>query len=136
MLAKPFTKEGMWKSVKVHASHLLKNPPQPENHGYFLGGGAYLNTQGIGGGGNSIKFDTPTPPSGTGGSTWSPAGLQQPSPIINTVDQGFGMMNGGAQYGIAGNRYSGIQGGDSSRISDHDSPPEKRQRLNAGQGNY
>lgn len=141
MLAKPFTKEGMWKSVKTHASHLLKNPPQPENHSWNLGGGAYLNTQGLGPGGNAIKFDTPTPPSGTAGSTWSPAGMQQPSPINNGVESGFGMMNGGQQqqqpqqqYAMAGNRYTSLQAGDSSRASDHDSPPEKRQRLNAAGG--
>ena len=126
VLAKPFTKEGMWKSVKTHASHLLKNPPQNDSHSYILGGGAYLNTQ-MAAGNTSIKFDTPTPPSGTGASTWSPAGLQQPSPI-NGVDQSFsGMMNNANQYAMGGNRYT---------TSDHDSPPEKRQRLSANPGNY
>jgi len=130
VLAKPFTKEGMWKSVRSHLGHLMKNPPaqDPSGSGYMLSGAPYLGTP-------TLKFDTPTPPSGTAASTWSPAQMHQTSP----VDQGYGMMNGSNQYNIAsGSRYSAMQSGDatSSRLSDHDSPPEKRQRMNAAQANY
>lgn len=144
VLAKPFTREGMEKSVRAHASHLLKNPPQNENHGWNLGGGAYLNTQGLNTGNNSLKFETPTPPSGTGaGSTWSPAGMQQPSPIGSGVDSGFGAMAGGQQqqqqppppqqFSMAGNRYTSIHT-DGVRSNDFEDPPEKRQRLSGPTG--
>lgn len=132
VLAKPFTKEGMYKSVRSHLSHLMKNPPTDTDlsgAGFYMGG-AYLNTS------TALKFDTPTPPSGTAGSGWSPAQLPQASPLSASLDQGYGMLNGGNQFGMAtGHRptYSGtMQSGDSSsgRLSDIDSPPEKRQRLN------
>lgn len=137
VLAKPFTKEGMWKSVRTHLSHLMKNPPADADvsgAGYYMGG-AYLNTSA-----GALKFDTPTPPSGNNGSGWSPAPLPQASPLSATLDQGYGLLNGNNQYGIAtGHRptYSGtMQSADSSsgRLSDIDSPPEKRQRLNPSGG--
>lgn len=133
VLAKPFTKEGMSKSVRSHLSHLMKSPPAETDlgTGFYMGGG-YLNSA------TALKFDTPTPPSGNAGSGWSPAPLPQASPLSATLDQGYGMINGGTQFGMTtGHRptYSAtMQSGDSSsgRLSDVDSPPEKRQRLNPG----
>ncbi|KAK5995727.1 Transcription factor SKN7 [Cladobotryum mycophilum] len=125
VLAKPFTKEGMLKSVKTHLQHLLKTPPQADSGhgstGFMIGNVPYLNPTG-----NPIKFESPTPPSGAGGSGWSSNHIAQ-----NGVDQGFSLMNGSNQYTMAQgpnrNTYS---------TSDHDSPPEKRQRLNTSQHTY
>lgn len=127
VLAKPFTKEGMSKCIRTQLAHLLKNPPANDQgtntSGYF----PYLNTSGnLATATTPIKFDTPTPPSGIQGATWSPAQMPQPSPI----EQSYNMMNGATQFGLStGNRY--MASGDSGRVSDLDSPPEKRQRLNA-----
>ncbi|GJN82579.1 kinase-regulated stress-responsive transcription factor skn7 [Purpureocillium lilacinum] len=125
VLAKPFTKEGMLKSIKTHMAHLLKNPP-PQNEGdgsgYMMGGVPFM--------GNSMKFETSTPPPpGASGSGWSPGHMAQGS-----TDQWGGFMNGGNQYGMGRHGYGTAMESTSGRISDHDSPPEKRQRLN--QGNY
>jgi osomolarity two-component system response regulator SKN7 len=136
VLAKPFTKEGMSKCVRNHLSHLMKAPPADTDlsgAGYYMGG-AYLNTS------TSLKFETPTPPPpGTTGSGWSPAQLPQSSTLGASLDSGFGFSNGGNQYAMATGRtnYSGtMQSADSSsgRLSDIDSPPEKRQRLNPSGG--
>lgn len=43
-------------------------------------------------------------------------------------------MNEGNQYSIASHGYGTAMDSTSERMSDHDSLPEKRQRLN--QGNY
>lgn len=121
VLAKPFTKEGMLKSVKTHMSHLLKNPPPPDpssSAGYFMGAGSYMSTSGMGSG--NLKFENATPPAGT---TWSP-GLPQGSPMHNGVDQSY-MMNNGNQFNLP----PGVPRGNYAK-SDHDSPPGKRQRLN------
>ncbi|EHK23304.1 Two-component response regulator receiver [Trichoderma virens Gv29-8] len=130
VLAKPFTKEGMLKSVKTNMQHLLKNPPSQSDNGHgpgFLMNVPYLSTTG-----NSIKFESPTPPAGASGSNWSSGHMSQ-----NGVDQSFGLMDGSNQYNISQNRggYSTMDAS-SGRISDHDSPPEKRQRLNNSQRNY
>ncbi|KAM0474552.1 hypothetical protein ACHAPX_007496 [Trichoderma viride] len=130
VLAKPFTKEGMLKSVKTHLQHLLKNPPSQSDNGHgpaFMMNVPYLNTSG-----NPIKFESPTPPAGAGGSNWSSGHLSQ-----NGVESGFGMMDGSSQYNMAQGRnaYSTMDAS-SGRLSDHDSPPEKRQRLNNSQRTY
>lgn len=123
VLAKPFTKEGMLKSVKTHMSYLLKTPPaqhEGENQGYMMGNVPFMNN-------NTIKFETSTPPPGVSGPGWSPGHVGQ-----NSVDQCYGLMNGSSQYGMGREPY----GATMDRVSDHDSPPEKRQRLSAPQGNY
>lgn len=124
VLAKPFTKEGMLKSVKTHMSHLLKNPPtqqESESGGYVIGNVPFMN--------NTIKFETSTPPPGVSATSWSPGHMGQGS-----VDHCYGIMNGGAtQYAIGRPHYGPTM---DSRMSDHDSPPEKRQRISAPQGNY
>ncbi|KAL6815975.1 Two-component response regulator receiver [Trichoderma sp. SZMC 28013] len=130
VLAKPFTKEGMLKSVKQNLQHLLKNPPAQSDNGHgsaFIMNVPYLNTTG-----NPIKFESPTPPAGASGSNWSSGHMSQ-----NGVDQGFGLMDGSSQYNMSQSRgaYSTMDAS-SGRISDHDSPPEKRQRLNNSQRNY
>ncbi|KAM0456838.1 hypothetical protein ACHAPV_007129 [Trichoderma viride] len=130
VLAKPFTKEGMLKSVKTHLQHLLKNPPSQSDNGHgsaFMMNVPYLNTSG-----NPIKFESPTPPAGAGGSNWSSGHMSQ-----NGVDSGFGMMDGSNQYNMTQGRnaYSTMDAS-SGRLSDHDSPPEKRQRLNNSQRTY
>lgn len=122
VLAKPFTNEGMLKSVKTHMSHLLKPPPaqhEGENQGYMMGNVPFMN--------NTIKFETSTPPPGVSESGWSPGHVGQ-----NSVDQCYGLMNGSNQYGMGRQPY----GATMDRVSDRDSPPEKRQRLSAPQGNY
>lgn len=131
VLAKPFTKEGMLKSVKTHMMHLLKNPPPQTDHtvdnpGFIMGGVPFFN-----GPQASIKFETPTPPPGASGPTWSPGPMAQ-----NGMDQGYGLMNGGNQYGMGRPNYASTMDPNSARISDNDSPPEKRQRLNAHPPNY
>lgn len=132
VLAKPFTKEGMSKSVRSHLSHLMKTPPADNDlsgAGFYMSGG-YLNTSA------ALKFDTPTPPSGNTGAGWSPAQLPQASPLSASLDHGYSLVNGSSQFGMSsGHRptYSAtMQSNDSSsgRLSDIDSPPEKRQRLN------
>ncbi|POR34897.1 Transcription factor SKN7 [Tolypocladium paradoxum] len=126
VLAKPFTKEGMLKSIKTHMSHLLKNPPaqsEGENAGYMMGNVPFMN--------NNIKFETSTPPPGVSGSGWSPGHMAQ-----NSADQCYGFMNGGNQYGMGRPSFGATMESTSGRMSDHESPPEKRQRMNAPQGNY
>ncbi|PHH84486.1 hypothetical protein CDD83_1863 [Cordyceps sp. RAO-2017] len=129
VLAKPFTKEGMLKSVKTHMSHLLKNPPaqtqtEADGSGYMMSNVPFLNN-------NNIKFETSTPPPGPSASTWSPGHMGQ-----NSVDQCYGLMNGGSQYGLGRTHYGAAMEATPGRMSDHDSPPEKRQRLAAPQTNY
>lgn len=120
----------MWKSVRSHLGHLMKNPP-PDSEigsgaGYYMAG-PYLNAS------VSLKFDAQTPP--PGGSTWSPSQMGQ-APMAGSMDQGYGFLNGGNQYSMAtGHRpvyATAMPSADSSsgRVSDVDSPPEKRQRLN------
>ncbi|KHO01045.1 response regulator-like protein [Metarhizium album ARSEF 1941] len=117
VLAKPFTKEGMLKSVRTHLAHLLENPPeQPEAAGFIMGNVPY-----IGAAPPSLKFESSTPPGG-GGSGWSPGQMGQ-----SNVDQWNGIMNGGNQYSIGRSNFP---------TSDHDSPPEKRPRLDIPQANY
>lgn len=130
VLAKPFTKEGMIKSVKTHLQHLLKNPPSQSDNGHgsaFVISVPYLSTPG-----NPIKFESPPPPAGAGGSNWSSGHMPQ-----NGVDSGFGIMDGSNQYNMTQGRnaYSTMDAS-SGRLSDHDSPPEKRQRLNNSQRTY
>lgn len=137
VLAKPFTKEGMWKSVRTNLSHLMKNPPTESEMnsgaGYFVGT-PYLNTS------TSIKFESPTPPSNSAGNTWSPGQLQQPS-LGTGMDQSYGLLNGSGQYSMATAQRqtypTTMHSAESSsgRLSDVESPPEKRQRLNP-QANY
>lgn len=116
VLAKPFTKEGMLKSIKTHLAHLLKDPPETTDaSGFMIGTVPFMNAPG------AIKFETSTPPSGAGNSGWSPQHMGQAG-----VDH-YGMMNNGNQYNMGRSNYG---------PTDHDSPPEKRQRLNAGQANY
>lgn len=124
VLAKPFTRDGLLKSVRAHLGHLMKNPPSEGDMGsgagyYSLGGQQqqqpqsqpqYLAQ-------NSVKYESQTPPAN--GNNWS-------------LEQGY-FMNGG-QYNISSNphsMYSNNLSGDngSGRISDGDSPPEKRQRT-------
>ncbi|PFH62994.1 hypothetical protein XA68_10406 [Ophiocordyceps unilateralis] len=136
VLAKPFTKEGMLKSVKMHMSHLLKNPPAPgsgdgdSSGGYVMSNVPYLNS-------SSIKFETSTPPppqqqQGAPGPNWSPGHMGQ-----NSVDHCYGLMNGGgSQYGMGRSHYAAAIDAAPGGVSDHDSPPEKRQRLSAAQGNF
>ncbi|KAH7325061.1 Two-component response regulator receiver [Stachybotrys elegans] len=136
VLAKPFTREGMLKSVKSNMSHLLKNPPPQSDSGsgFMLGNVPFLQTPG----GHPLKFDTPTPPSAAAISTWSPGNMPQASPI-NSAGDGFGMMNGGGQFSMAPMQrqtYSSTLDA-ASRLSDHDSPPDhKRQRLNPPHGGF
>lgn len=138
VLAKPFTKEGMLKSIKTHLVHLLKNPPpQPEHpgHGYLIGGMPYMGPGGqLNASGTPIKMEGSVTPSGNGGSTWSP------NMRSNDVDGGYGMVNGN-QYGMAqsGGPRQGFPGGidgPGGRVTDTDSPPGKRQRLNPNTGTY
>lgn len=129
VLAKPFTKDGMYKSVRTHLGHLMKNPPAESDltsgGGYFMGS-TYLNPTA------TLKYEAQTPPANS--STWSP-GLGQ-GPMGGGMDQGYGFLNGSNQYTMAtGHRpnYSQtMQSANSSsgHLSDVDSPPEKRQRLN------
>lgn len=126
VLAKPFTKEGMLKSVKTHMSHLLKSPPtQHENEGggYLIPNVPYLN--------NSIKFEASTPPPAASATSWSPGHMVQ-----GGVDHCYGLINGGNQYAIGRPHYGSTMDSTPGRMSDHDSPPEKRQRVNVPQGTY
>lgn len=115
MLAKPFTKEGMLKSVRTNLAHLLKNPPETPETGYMIGTVPYMAAP------SSLKFESNTPPGGAN-SGWSPSHMGQ-----NNVEQWNGMMNGGNQYSMSRSNFP---------TSEHDSPPEKRQRLNASHANY
>ncbi len=116
VLAKPFTKEGMLKSVKTHMAHLLKNPPAPGSPDFILGGIPFLNPGApMAGAPNSIKLEPPGA-SAHGGPAWS-----------NDVDHGFGIVNGGGPYGMAPAGRSAF-----GTPLDNESPPEKRQRLNPG----
>ncbi|KAI9147826.1 signal transduction response regulator, skn7 [Paramyrothecium foliicola] len=133
VLAKPFTREGMLKSVKTHLSHLLKNPPPQNDHGsgFLMGNVPFIHTPGT----HPLKFDSPTPPSGNPGSTWSPGQMPPTSALSNSTESGYGLMNGGAQFNMPQStssraNYSTTIDGTPGRLSDHDSPPEKRQRLN------
>jgi osomolarity two-component system response regulator SKN7 len=125
VLAKPFTREGMLKSVKSHLAHLLRNPPPLDGtSNMMLSGVPYLSAPGHG-----MKFDTPTPPG-----QWSPSNMPQASPVTSGTEQGFGMLNGGGQYNMAPAQrpnYTTTLDSSSGRVSDHESPPDsKRQRLN------
>ncbi|EXV06300.1 response regulator receiver domain protein [Metarhizium robertsii] len=116
VLAKPFTKEGMLKSVRTHLAHLLKDPPEQSEAGFMMSNVSY-----VGAAPPSLKFESSTPPGGNS-SGWSPSHIGP-----SNADQWNGMMNGGNQYSIGRSSFA---------TSDHDSPPEKRQRLNVSQANY
>ena len=127
VLAKPFTKEGMLERVKTGLSHLLKNPLNDadisSNNAYFLPNSGYL-------GSGTMKLESPTPPASTG-NNWGPMG--------SGFDQSYGIMNGNTQYAPVNARQTyttTMQSADSSsgRISDVESPPGKRQRMNPSQG--
>lgn len=127
VLAKPFTKEGMLERLKAGLSHLLKTPTNDgdfsSSNAYFLPSSGYL-------GNNAMKVESPTPPATTS-SSWGQLG--------SGFDQSYGIMNGSNQYVPVTSRptYSTtIQSADSSsgRISDVESPPGKRQRMNPSQG--
>jgi osomolarity two-component system response regulator SKN7 len=132
VLAKPFTRDGMWKSVRSNLGYLMKNPPAEADlssgAGYYMGGGPYLNTP-------ALKFEAQTPP-GNSASTWSPGNMGQSAMGVG-LDSGYGFVNGNNQYSMRPNYTATMQSADSSsgRLSDVDSPPEKRQRLNH-QANY
>ena len=118
VLAKPFTKEGMLKSVKTHMVHLLKNPPEDTDpsaaSAFVMGGMPFLNPGSSLAPGQAIKLEGPGTPS-AGGSTWSP------NTMTHEVDS-YGMVNGGNQYGMGSRpQYA-------SAVGDNDSPPGKRQR--------
>ncbi|RCI11074.1 hypothetical protein L249_7537 [Ophiocordyceps polyrhachis-furcata BCC 54312] len=136
VLAKPFTKEGMLKSVKTHMSHLLKKPPASGSSegdgtgGYVISNVNYLNN-------TSIKFETstpppPPPPQATPGPNWSPGHMGQ-----NSVEHCYGLLNGvSGQYAMGRPHYGTAMEATPGGLSDQDSPPEKRQRLSAIHGNY
>ncbi|KAJ4164187.1 hypothetical protein LMH87_005871 [Akanthomyces muscarius] len=127
VLAKPFTKEGMLKSVKTHLAHLLKNPPPADGAGAFIMPAiAFMD------GATPVKLEPQTAGSA---SNWPPNnGMSQ-----SDVDHGYGMVNGAAGYPMAGGGRQpygpGMDGSSARMAPDHESPPEKRQRLNA-QGNF
>ncbi|EFY89289.1 response regulator-like protein [Metarhizium acridum CQMa 102] len=114
--AKPFTKEGMLKSVRTHLAHLLKDPPEQSEAGFMMSNVSYVAAAPP-----SLKFESSTPPGGNS-SGWSPSHMGP-----SNVDQWNGMINGGNQYSIGRSNFP---------TTDHDSPPEKRQRLNISQANY
>ncbi|KAG5921223.1 hypothetical protein E4U61_007002 [Claviceps capensis] len=115
VLAKPFTKEGMLKSIKTNLAHLLKSPPE---HGgessYVMNHASY-----IGGPAASLKFESTSP--GANNPGWSPGQMGH-----GNVDQCNDMMNGTNQYGMGGPNFT----------SEHETPPDKRQRLMPAQSNY
>ncbi|KFH40922.1 Transcription factor-like protein [Hapsidospora chrysogenum ATCC 11550] len=130
VLAKPFTRDGMWKSVRTHLGPLMKNPP-PEadigsGAGYQMSSGPYLNTAA------SIKLEAASP--NAAGATWSANQMGQNS--MGGMDQGYGFLNGSNPYSMASGHRSvyatAMQTGEPTpgRVSEVDSPPEKRQRLN------
>lgn len=128
----------MQKIVENHLSYLLKNydpsTQQESGSGYVVGGGGFMNPPSNLTTGAQFKFETtPTPPAT--GATWSPGQMPQASPMTTSLDQGYGMVNGGGQYGITptsatrANFTGGIsQSGNQGRM-DGQSPPEKRQRT-------
>lgn len=124
VLAKPFTKEGMLKSVKTHLAHLLKNPPPADGAGAFI-----MPAIGFMDGSTPVKLEEQT---AGAASNWPTNGMSQ--------GDGYGMVNGAAGYPMAGAgrpAYGAAMDGSSARMGpDHESPPEKRQRLNPPQGNY
>ncbi|KAM3530033.1 hypothetical protein MY4038_005117 [Beauveria bassiana] len=126
VLAKPFTKEGMLKSVKTHLAHLLKNPPPADGAGAFI-----MPAMGFMDGATPVKLEPQTAGSGN---NWPPNnGMSQ-----GEVDHGY-MVNGAAGYQMAGGSrqpFSGMDGPSGRMAPDHESPPEKRQRLNNSQGNF
>ncbi|KAJ3479031.1 hypothetical protein NLG97_g8423 [Lecanicillium saksenae] len=126
VLAKPFTKEGMLKSVKTHLAHLLKNPPPADGGGAFI-----MPAIGFMDGANPVKLE----PQAESGNNWSNNGMPQ-----NDVNHGYGMVNGGGGYPMGGGSRppygSGMDNSSARMGPDHESPPEKRQRLNPAQGNY
>lgn len=116
VLAKPFTKEGMLKSLKTHLVHLLKDPPEHDPTGgspFILGNMAFLNPAAMNASGAGIKMEGPGTPT-AGASTWSPSNL------THDVDS-YGMGNGVNQYAMNAARQS-------YGAVDSDSPPGKRQR--------
>ncbi|ODA75998.1 hypothetical protein RJ55_08280 [Drechmeria coniospora] len=129
VLAKPFTKEGMLKAIKTHMAHLLKAQPAAQHDGdgagYMMGSVPFMS-------GNPIKFEASTTPPAASGSAWSPGHLAQ----SGTDQWGGGFMNGTNQYAMGRHGYAAAMDSTSGRLSDNDSPPEKRQRVNAPQGNY
>ncbi|KAG9250576.1 stress response regulator [Emericellopsis atlantica] len=136
VLAKPFTRDGMWKCVRSNLGHLMKNPPLDADigsgGGYYMGT-PFLNTP------TAIKYEAQTPPAHSGPG-WSPGHMGQPS-IGSSLDVGYGFVNGGAPYTMATGQRGPFQqqlhSAESStgRLSDVESPPEKRQRLNHA-GNF
>lgn len=133
VLAKPFARDGLWKSVRSHLGHLMRTPPAENDTGsaagYFPLGMSYVNTSG------AVKFESQTPAAGPGGANWPPGQMGQNS-MGGGLDQGYGFINGSTQYGMGAaprSMYSpNMPSADSSsgRLSDVDSPPEKRQRTN------
>ncbi|TQV98235.1 Signal transduction response regulator, SKN7-like protein [Cordyceps javanica] len=127
VLAKPFTKEGMLKSVKTHLAHLLKNPPPADGAGAFI-----LPAIGFMEGGTAVKLEPQTTSSGN---NWGNNGMSQ-----GDVDHRYGLVNGATGYQMAGTSRSayaaGLDGSTGRMAPDHESPPEKRQRLNNSQGNF
>ncbi len=127
VLAKPFTKEGMLKSVKSNLAHLLKNPPPADGGGAFIMPAITFMD-----GATSVKLE---PQTAGAANNWPNNGMQQ-----SDVDHGYGMVNGAAGYPMAGGSrqpYGAGMDGSSARMGpDHESPPEKRQRLNTSQGNF
>lgn len=127
VLAKPFTKEGMLKSVKTHLAHLLKNPPPADSAGAFI-----MPAMGFMDGTTPVKLEAQTAGSGN---NWATNGMSQ-----GDVDHGYGMVNGGAAYPMAAASrqpyVAGMDGSSGRMAPDHESPPEKRQRLNNSQGNF
>lgn len=125
VLAKPFTKEGMLKSVKTHLSHLLKNPPPQPEQGFMIGNMSFINPT-MSSGGTPIKMEGSTTPSGNG-STWSPGQMAQ-----GDMDGNFAMVNGQQQFGMppGGRQFN------SSGAVQTDSPPGKRQRMNPAGGGF
>ncbi|KEY67955.1 hypothetical protein S7711_02162 [Stachybotrys chartarum IBT 7711] len=131
VLAKPFTKDGMLKSVTSHMAHLLKNPPSQGDgsSNFMMSGMPFLSAPA-----HHIKFETPTPPG-----PWSPGNMPHTSPLNSNADHNFSLLNG--QYSMAPaqrqNYTTTVESSTSGRLSDHDSPPDsKRQRLNASHVNF
>ncbi|KAF4121505.1 osomolarity two-component system, response regulator SKN7 [Geosmithia morbida] len=125
VLAKPFTRDGLSKSIRAHLGHLMKNPPNDgemgSSAGYYPLDGQqqqqFLHQ-------NPAKYEAQTPPANA--QNWSTG-----------LDQGYFGMNGGGQYNNIGSNphsmYStNMSSADTnSRLSDGESPPVKRQRTTA-----
>lgn len=149
VLAKPFTKEGMLKSIKTHLSHLLKNPPPADGSGAFImpaityidgSTPVKLEQQTAGSANNWPNNSMPPNNSMSQNNGMAPNGLP-PNGLPNDVDHSFGMVNGAPGYPMGGGNRpppygSGMDGSSGRMGADHDSPPEKRQRLNPPQGNF